>query len=93
MTTLATILFALLAALQIGDWITTARALRRPGTKEALPIRHLMRWIGLHPALAVKTALVMAIGWLLARDGWVLLLAATCAFYVWVCFNNWRIAQ
>lgn len=99
MTTLATILFALLAALQIGDWITTARVLRRPGGRERNPlVRWLMERISLHPALALKAGLVTAIGWVLAAvatppaiaHG---LLAALCAFYAWVCFHNWRLVR
>lgn len=87
------ILFALLALLQAGDWLTTARALAH-GKREGNP---LMRWlierIGLHPALALKTAFVLAIGWMLVREGLVIPLALICAIYAWVCWHNWRIVK
>lgn len=66
-------------------------------------VRWLMDLIGVHPALALKSAVVLAIGWLLANPRIVglsappavphILLAALCTFYAWLCWHNWSLIR
>lgn len=58
------ILAIALAALQVGDAITTAINLSRPGGKEHNPIiRKLIAKLGMVPALVVKGLVVSALGY------------------------------
>ena len=80
-------LLALLGALVAADIVTTIRALRRPGTREANPLirlamRHGRLWIVLKIAISAGAA------WLVRSNPGAL--ATVCAVYALVLANNLR---
>ena len=83
-------LLILLAALQAADWSTTRTILALGGYERNPAVRWLMGGMGTDPALALKTALVCAIGALLLHWPWPFLAALTAA-YAWVVWSNLRV--
>lgn len=91
-------LLALFAALQLIDLWTTLRAFdRNPAAYEANPaLRWLMRRLGPLPALVgVKLAVGGVMAWMgltYPRETLALVIVgASCAAYVAVVVNNWRV--
>ena len=82
-------LFALFVLLSIADGITTYKALKRPGTREANPV---MRWLfehfGIHQTLIVsKMAAIVAV-WTTMGPYSLWVLAGVNAFYAAVAWRN-----
>ena len=87
-------LFAMFVVLSVLDGITTYRALKRPGTREANPV---MRWLferfGIHQTLIVsKMAAIVAV-WTTMGPYSLWVLAGVNAFYAWIAFNNYRLVK
>ncbi len=82
----------LLIALQAGDWLTTRAILAHGGYERNPVIRWLMGKLGVDPALAVKTVVVIVIGFVLTGLP-ILFIGLLCGFYAWVVVNNWRVLQ
>lgn len=82
-------LFGLFVALSVADAITTYRALRRPGTREANPV---MRWLfdrlGIVPALVATKAAAVAAVWATMGVYSVWVLAGVNAAYAFVVWRN-----
>ena len=80
---------AILGALQVVDWYTTVTLLDGGGRELNPVVRRLMDALGVEPALAVKSVLVMVCGmWLLAYPPWIILLVA-----IYVGVVGWNLAQ
>lgn len=80
---------AILGALQILDWYTTVTILEQGGRELNPVVRRLMDALGVEPALAVKSVLVMVCGmWLLAYPAGLVLLVALYAGVV-----GWNLTQ
>lgn len=87
------ILLTLLAALQLGDWLTTRAILAYPTGYEKNPvIKWLMDRVGIDAALAIKTAFVLGLGYALTFTPWYLL-AVLCAYYAWIVWGNWTVLR
>lgn len=89
-------LLIVLAALQAGDWWTTRTFLPLGGRERNPLVRWLIDRLGVDPALAVKSAAVMAIGAVLAAfpAPWgASFLALLCVLYAHVVWSNWRLIQ
>lgn len=94
--TLSLILVLALAALQVGDAVTTAINLKRPGGKEHNPlIRKLMDKLGVLPALVVKGVIVTALGYGIYRltpslppHFATVVLGGCAAFYTYIVVKN-----
>jgi hypothetical protein len=91
---IALALFALLAALQLGDWWTSWRASGLPGAYEANPVMAwLIRKLGFHDAFALKLMAVALLGFALMQMRWpgTAMLAVADAFYGFIAWHNWRL--
>lgn len=83
------ILFALFVLLSIADGITTYRALKRPGTREA---NRVMRWLfehfGVHQTLIVSKLSALGVIWHTMGPPTVYVLAGWSAVYGWAIWHN-----
>lgn len=88
-------LLAMFVALQVADYWTTMRCIAAGRGHEANPVMAwLMARIGVGPAFVGMKLVAIA----LAMNLFVIsfapfVLAALCAWYGWVAWNNWRIAR
>lgn len=89
-------LYILLCLLNLADVYTTHRILGRGGSELNPLMVKLFARVGVLPGLLlVKVPLVAGLGLLMFLGGlqglyWLLLLAAACAVYVYVVWNNLR---
>lgn len=87
--TLLYTLFALFVALSIADSITTWKALRRPGTREANPV---MRWLfdhfGIRQTLVASKLAALGVIWYTMGPVTVWVLGGWSAVYAWAIWNN-----
>ena len=92
-----TVLVVLALLLEIGDCLTTARALAHPGYKEANPIfAPIIARLGIWPAAAIKLALAggaILIAAHFAAPWNALFLLALIGLLVWVVWHNWKIVR
>ena len=90
---MTTILFAILAALQLGDILTTLRVLGQGGVERNPVLAPLFRRFGSPPVLIAEKVLVLGLVWIalpsMAPQLQLALLGASCALYVWIVWHNW----
>ena len=89
---MTTILFLLLATLQIGDIWTTLRVLSQGGVARHQVLAPLMRIFGPTPVLIAEEVLVLGLVWIalpsMAPRLQLALLSASCILYVWIVWHN-----
>ena len=91
----STILLAILAALQILDWITTATIIRGGGRELNPVICVLIKTLGLHQALALKCVIAIGLATLLLPHPQILLglVAAYVVVIVWNLYQLYKQRQ
>jgi len=84
-------LLILLAALQLGDILTTLRFLKR-GVGEANPVlRKLFQAIGVLPTLiGMKGALIYLAYSSMGSAYWTEVMIGLCVVYAYVCYHNYK---
>ena len=79
---------------QVGDYLTTKKALKRPGAFELNPI---VRRMGLLPSKLAISTVFLYVGYVCWKNGNDVELAITtviiCCAYLWVSFHNMKIAK
>lgn len=83
-------LYLVLVALQVADVATTLRVFALGGYEKNKPLKKLMDAIGVLPALLLKIVFVAVISYPIKDSTQTL--ALLVAFYVFVIFNNARVA-
>lgn len=78
------ILLGLVALLQAGDWYTTRTIISKGGREYNPLIRWLMGKLGVDPALAVKTAAMMAVAYFGGIPGCIPLIV----IFAYACWHN-----
>ena len=75
--------------LSVADGITTYRALKRPGTREANPVmRGLFEHFGIHQTLIVSKLAAIGVIWYTMGPASVWVLAGWSAVYGWAIWHN-----